>query len=62
MTCAACRGPTHPATAHAWTPTVVICGPCARHWMAFVRVHTRPRKGPDFYAAAATSVRAPQDG
>lgn len=56
--CAVCGGPYHPASGHAWPSDVVICGPCTRAFFAWVRMHCRPRDGLDFYAEAATSVRA----
>lgn len=65
MSCSACHGPFHPATGHAHSERTQLCGPCAREFMDWVRVRTRPRKGHvgrsgpgDFYAAAATSIKA----
>lgn len=50
--CAACKGVAHPSTGHAWSASVIVCGPCTRRFFAWVAQHTRPRKGSDFYGAA----------
>jgi hypothetical protein len=56
--CFACGGPYHEASGHAFPGLgIAYCGPCIRHFMAWYRKHTSPRKGPDFYAEAATSNR-----
>ena len=57
--CASCTGVAHPATGHYHSPKVLICGPCARRWFAWLAAHTRPRKGTDFYGAATRWPRAP---
>lgn len=59
--CFACGGPYHEATGHAWRgfDDVAYCGPCYRRWLVFFKSHTKRKwnKG-DFYAEAATSIRA----
>ena len=58
--CFACHGPYHPATGNHFAPGVDYCGRCYRGFLAFFRASVHPRrKGPDFYAEAATSVRPP---
>lgn len=37
VTCAACLGPYSPVTGHAWTARVVLCGPCARDWLRWLK-------------------------
>ena len=62
MNCMACKGPFHPATGHQFTPgpgvspMAVLCGPCARGFVTWVKGHVCRRwsKG-DFYKAAAES-------
>lgn len=59
MTCAACGTPAHPATWHAFTATCVLCGPCARDFLAWLKRHTSRRwGGRRFYDFAEGSVRA----
>lgn len=61
VTCAACTGPYSPATGHVHQhePLVVLCGPCARHFYAYVRTMMKRKSGGvSFYTYAATSVRA----
>lgn len=60
MKCFACGGPYHPASGHAWTAFgVVYCGPCARHFLTWMKGHVaQRRRGFDFYGEAATSIRA----
>ena len=53
MTCPFCRGPAHPATGCEYTPTFVACYRCTVAFWAWARAWMRPRKGLDFYAAAA---------
>lgn len=50
--CSSCKGVFHPQTGHAHSAAVVICGPCARRFFAWLERHTRPRKNADFYGAA----------
>lgn len=41
---------------------MVLCGACAKDWKDWLKHHLKAfgsRKGIDFYAEAATSVRAP---
>lgn len=65
QTCSACGGAFHPATGHAWTPTLVLCHRCALSWIAWLRKRdaqfNRPWRRPDsqqsFVSAALTSVR-----
>ena len=45
MKCSTCDNPYHPSTGHAFSPTVVACGPCARKFVAFVRARTTRRYG-----------------
>lgn len=62
MSCVVCKGPFHPASGHVWGNDVSVCGPCIRHFFDWVKEHTHPRrKGPDFYAAAATSIKAKKE-
>lgn len=57
--CSACGGVYHPASGHRWGDRVVLCGPCTRHFIAWVKAHTQRRwGGVKFYDHAATSVRA----
>ncbi len=56
--CFACGGPFHEATGHVFKGKFVgvatYCGPCARHFFAWVVSHTKRRWGGlDFYAEAA---------
>ncbi len=57
MRCASCKGVAHPATGHQHSARVLICGPCARSWAAWLAKHTRrkmrvgPRgKGSDYFS------------
>jgi hypothetical protein len=60
MQCSSCRGVYHEATGHRFTANVQICGPCARHFVTWLKGHLRRRwGGVEFYIAAATSIRAP---
>lgn len=45
MRCAACGGVYHEATGHRWTSSMVICGPCAREFIAWLRGHSQRRWG-----------------
>jgi hypothetical protein len=59
MRCFQCQGPWHEATGHVLMAGTVLCGPCARRFFAWMRGHLARRwGGHDFYAAAATSIRA----
>jgi hypothetical protein len=60
MRCFACGGPYHEASGHFWRDfDIAYCGRCTRHFFDWVRQHTRSRiRGGDFYAEAASSVRA----
>lgn len=65
MRCMVCGGPFHPASGHVWQPGAEVCGPCIRHFYEWVKGHCAPRvkkagkmRGGDFYAEAATSIRA----
>jgi hypothetical protein len=53
MTCPFCGGAAHPATGCEYTPTFVACRRCTVEFWAWVRRWTKPRKGSDFYGAAA---------
>jgi len=63
MRCAACYGPYHPATGHMLTSTMVLCGPCARDFCAWLKRRmaqmdhgTKKSKGAAFSTAAALSI------
>ena len=43
--CSACRGVYHPATGHVHSNNTVLCGPCTRHYFAWVVSHTNHRYG-----------------
>ena len=59
MKCAACKGVYHPATGHVLSEQLVLCGPCTREHVKWLKQHLRRKwGGADFYAAAATSVKA----
>lgn len=65
MKCA-CGTPWHPATGHVLSRKesdliLVLCGPCARDFIEFLKREGMKarRRGKDFAAAAATSIRAP---
>jgi hypothetical protein len=59
VTCFACGGPFHPASGHVWPNGAEYCGPCIRHFFDWAKRHAAGRrKGADFYAEAATSIRA----
>jgi hypothetical protein len=53
MTCPFCGGPSHPAVGCEYTPTFVACHRCTVEFWAWVRRWIKPRKGIDFYGAAA---------
>lgn len=58
MRCANCGGPWHEATGHVLSPVTptVLCGPCARGYLAWLRGHTNRRWGKvRFYDHAQTS-------
>ena len=59
MHCATCANIYSPPTGHAFNATTVLCGVCARDWMRWLkaRLARRGNRSPDFYEAAATSVR-----
>lgn len=58
MSCFCCKGVYHPSTGHMFSDAVVYCGPCIRHFIMFVKSHTKRKwSGADFYAEAATSIR-----
>ena len=60
MTCSACKGPFHPATGHAHTETMLICGVCATRFKNWVRDHTRRKwRGYRFYDYTETSREKP---
>lgn len=62
MTCASCGAPYHEASGHRFTDTMVICGPCTRHFIKFIKSHTKRKWGGFvFYDYAATSVKPPKD-
>jgi hypothetical protein len=57
--CFSCRGPFHAATGHYHRPDVPVCGPCTRRFVVWLKGHVKRRwGGHDFYAEAATSIRA----
>ena len=37
MRCSACKGPAHPATGHAFTATMMLCGPCTRNFIRWIK-------------------------
>lgn len=43
--CAACKGVAHPATGHAWSAAVLVCGPCTRAFFAWARNRPGPAGG-----------------
>jgi hypothetical protein len=58
--CSACGGPFHPATGHYHQADVRVCGPCMRHFVDWVKTHTKGKYGhpkSSFYDAAATSIK-----
>jgi hypothetical protein len=57
--CASCPGVAHEATGCQWSPSVLICHACAVRFWAWVRQHTKPRKGSDFYGAATRWQQQP---
>jgi hypothetical protein len=60
--CSACDNPYHPATGHVLGDRTQLCGPCARHFVAFVKSHTKRKwGGVAFYEHAATSVKPPKE-
>ena len=57
--CSACGGVYHPATGHALSARMQLCGPCAREMLAWVKQRCQRRScGPCFYTAAETSLGA----
>jgi hypothetical protein len=55
--CAACGNLYHEATGHRHTPTMVLCGVCARDWKDWLKGHLRRRwGGKRFYDYAWTSI------
>jgi hypothetical protein len=57
--CSACKGPFHPATGHYHTENVKICGPCAKHFVSWLKGHLKRRWGGKvFYEHAETSIKA----
>lgn len=59
MKCFSCSGPFHPASGHYWSPDVPVCGPCIRHFLVWFKQHMKRRwGGANFYAEAATSIKA----
>lgn len=44
MTCNACGGPRHDSTCQWLSQDTVLCGPCARSFVAFVRGQLRRRE------------------
>lgn len=58
--CFRCGGPFHQATGHVFVEfDIAYCGACYRHFLAWYKGHTRRKwGGSDFYAEAATSIRA----
>jgi hypothetical protein len=59
MNCYQCGATWHPATGHVLAKETYLCGPCARRFFAWMAAHMQRRwGGHDFYAAAATSIRA----
>jgi hypothetical protein len=43
--CASCGGAAHPATGHAWSAATLVCGPCIRAFMAWLRNRPGPSGG-----------------
>ncbi len=43
MRCASCKGAAHPATGHQHSAKILICGPCARRWNAWLQSQTKRR-------------------
>lgn len=60
MRCATCANIYHHSTGHMFSESTVLCGVCARNWARWLksRIARRGPRSPDFYEAAATSVRA----
>lgn len=59
MRCAACKGVYHPATGHLFTPTCVLCGPCARDFLRWWKGMVNRRWGKlRFYDFAHPPVAA----
>jgi hypothetical protein len=50
--CASCPGVAHPDTGCAWSERTLVCAECTRRFWAWLKQHTRPRNGTDFYGAA----------
>lgn len=60
--CTACHGVYHPATGHAFSATAQLCGPCARHYLRWLKGHlSRTWAKASFYEYAATSIK-PETG
>lgn len=60
--CIACGGPYHPSTGHLHQADAPVCGPCTKHFVTWLKSHTKRKwGGEDFYEAAKTSIK-PGDG
>lgn len=56
--CDSCGSPYHEATGHIFSEKTVVCGPCARHFVQFIKSHTRRKWGGlNFYEHAASSIK-----
>jgi hypothetical protein len=56
MRCSACTGVYHEATGHRLGDRTVLCGPCARSWLAWLKSQTNRRwGGVRFYDHTETS-------
>lgn len=60
--CASCGGAAHDASGRRYSARTIVCGRCVRAFWAWVRVHTKPRKGTDFYGAATVWTQPPTAG
>lgn len=65
--CSSCGGPFHPDTGHhpEGHDDVNVCGPCARHFISWLKQHLRRPYGSKetpFYDAAATSIKPGMKG
>jgi hypothetical protein len=58
MRCSVCGAPYHEATGHRHSAQTLLCGACAKSWLAWLKGHLNRRwGGVRFYEYAATSIR-----
>jgi hypothetical protein len=56
MRCSGCGGPYSEVSGHIWTPQIRLCGACAKHWLDWLKRHTRSKWGGlRFYEHTETS-------